>query len=184
MVARGKHGCLRTYIYTYPPPTTNKPSIHQTVTQDEEYYEGRVTGFDPAARKHSVTYDDGEVESISLANEKIKWPGAAPEAAATAVAAAAAASEPSSKKRRVVAEEEESGSEAEFDFGAGGAGSEKTPGGFASASASSAAGGGRKSVQSKAQGGSASGDGGAGKRARCVGMDCLWFGRLHGTCVH
>lgn len=142
-------------VYTYSPALLIHPPLH-TLLQDEEFYEGRITGFDPAARKHVVTYDDGEVESINLANEKIKWPGAAPEAAK-------AAAEPSNKKRRVVAEEEESGSEAEFDFGAG---AEKTPGGFASASSSSAAARGRKSVQSKAQGGSASGDGGAGKRAR------------------
>ncbi len=102
-----------------------------------------------------VRYDDGEVEAINLAAETVKWP--------REDAPAAANDKDGSKKRRVVvaAEEESESEESEFDFGAG----KKTPGGLASAAARGAEGG-RKSVQSKGQGGSASGDGGAVKRAR------------------
>lgn len=40
---------------------------------DEKWYDGRVTSFNEAGGKHTVKYDDGDVEDLDLKSEKIKW---------------------------------------------------------------------------------------------------------------
>ncbi|TVU10902.1 hypothetical protein EJB05_44457 [Eragrostis curvula] len=40
---------------------------------DSDWYKGSVTGYNEATKKHSVKYDDGESEDLSLADERIKF---------------------------------------------------------------------------------------------------------------
>ena len=39
---------------------------------DDEWYEGVITEYDSFKKQHKVNYDDGQVESLNLANEKFK----------------------------------------------------------------------------------------------------------------
>ncbi|XP_062199062.1 histone-lysine N-methyltransferase TRX1-like isoform X2 [Phragmites australis] len=40
---------------------------------DDDWYKGSITGYNEATKKHSVKYDDGEAEDLSLADERIKF---------------------------------------------------------------------------------------------------------------
>ncbi|OVA05105.1 PWWP domain [Macleaya cordata] len=40
---------------------------------DDDWYSGSVAGFDPETKQHHVKYEDGESESLTLSNEKIKF---------------------------------------------------------------------------------------------------------------
>ncbi|KDP33524.1 hypothetical protein JCGZ_07095 [Jatropha curcas] len=38
--------------------------------KDRQFYEGEISGYDPVRKKHKVTYDDGDVETLTLKKEK------------------------------------------------------------------------------------------------------------------
>ncbi|CAL5090627.1 unnamed protein product [Urochloa decumbens] len=40
---------------------------------DDDWYKGSITVYNEATKKHSVKYDDGEAEDLSLADERIKF---------------------------------------------------------------------------------------------------------------
>ncbi|CAM0950725.1 unnamed protein product [Alopecurus aequalis] len=40
---------------------------------DDDWYKGSITGYTELNKKHSVKYDDGEAEDLTLANERIKF---------------------------------------------------------------------------------------------------------------
>ncbi|OEL35786.1 Histone-lysine N-methyltransferase ATX2 [Dichanthelium oligosanthes] len=40
---------------------------------DDDWYKGSIAGYNEATKKHSVKYDDGEAEDLSLADERIKF---------------------------------------------------------------------------------------------------------------
>ncbi|XP_021308614.1 histone-lysine N-methyltransferase TRX1 isoform X3 [Sorghum bicolor] len=40
---------------------------------DDDWYKGSITWYNEATKKHSVKYDDGEAEDLSLADERIKF---------------------------------------------------------------------------------------------------------------
>ena len=41
--------------------------------EENEWFTGIVSKHDPSTDKHTVTYDDGDVEEITLAKEKMEW---------------------------------------------------------------------------------------------------------------
>ena len=49
--------------------------------EENEWFTGIVSKHDPSTDKHTVTYDDGDVEEITLAKEKMEWLDPAPEPA-------------------------------------------------------------------------------------------------------
>lgn len=40
---------------------------------ENAYFFGVVTGYDPKSKKHTVTYDDGDVENVNLSKEQMEW---------------------------------------------------------------------------------------------------------------
>ncbi|GAB4819069.1 hypothetical protein N2152v2_006115 [Parachlorella kessleri] len=40
---------------------------------DEAWYAGRVTGYNASRQRHTIKYDDGEVERVFLAGERYRW---------------------------------------------------------------------------------------------------------------
>jgi DNA mismatch repair protein MSH6 len=95
---------------------------------DEAWYEGFVTAFDPAAGKHHVRYDDGDTEWVALGKDTVEFvegkkmplkkkkkaaPAAAPAAAAGAQKRAAAPGGKAAKRKRgaAVIESDDSGGE-------------------------------------------------------------------------
>ena len=43
-----------------------------------KWYAGKVTGFDRASGAHTVTYSDGDVQSLHLSSEAVVWAGVPP----------------------------------------------------------------------------------------------------------
>ena len=41
--------------------------------EDEAWYAGRVTGFNASRQRHTIKYDDGEVERVFLPGERYRW---------------------------------------------------------------------------------------------------------------
>ncbi len=42
---------------------------------DEAWYAGRVTGYNASRQRHTIKYDDGEVERVFLPGERYRWGG-------------------------------------------------------------------------------------------------------------
>ena len=40
---------------------------------DDDWYKGSITAYTELTKKHSVKYDDGEAEDLTLANERIQF---------------------------------------------------------------------------------------------------------------
>ena len=49
--------------------------------EENDWFTGIVSKHDPSTDKHTVTYDDGDVEEITLATQKMEWLDPAPEPA-------------------------------------------------------------------------------------------------------
>ena len=64
-----------------PPHLASKHEAHDAIDrrvkvfwpEEKEFFFGVVTGYDEKSKKHTVTYDDGDVEAVTLAKEKMEW---------------------------------------------------------------------------------------------------------------